>query len=133
MVLSWLPRIPPGEAMTIPERDDSCTIIWNPIGMTLEDVTAFMSLLHDLHANVAVPYVTGKLYGTGSNVVSPKSPRVAHISMGSPLVTQFLAGSGGGIVSLGMVGFILKNPGRLGGFLPGISEGGHRGKAKARE
>lgn len=113
-----------------PERDDSCTFTWNPSDLTLEDLATFMSLVHDLYNEVAFRYVTEELYGPGSNVASPKSPRVTHVSMGSPLVTQLLAGSGG-IVSLGMVGFILKNPDRLGEFLPRISESWYKSKEKA--
>ena len=118
--------------MEASEREDSCTITWNPSGLTLEDLARFTSLLFELHNDVAVPYVTEELYGPGSNVVPPKSPRVARISMASPLVTQLLAGSGG-IVSLGMVGFILKNPDKLGEFLPRISESWYETKIRAVE
>lgn len=118
--------------MEVSEREDSCTFTWNPSGLTLEDLAEFASLLCDLHNEVAIPYVNDELYGPGSNVVSRGSPRVAHISMGSPLVTQLVAGSGG-VLSLGMVGFILKNPDRLGEFLPRISESWYRSKGKALE
>jgi hypothetical protein len=113
-------------------REDSCTFTWNPSRLTLDDLARFTSLLLELHNEVAVPFVTEEFHQVGSNVTLPESPRVARISMGSPLVTQLLAGSGG-IVSLGMVGFVLKNPDKLGGFLPGISESWYRGKRKALE
>jgi hypothetical protein len=77
--------------MAVPERDDSCKFTWNPSGLTLEDLASFTSLLFELHKEVAVPYVTEELYGPGSNVVPPKPPRVASISMGSPLVTKLHA------------------------------------------
>lgn len=118
--------------MAASEREDSCTITWNPSGLTLEDLARFVSLLFELHNDVCVPYVTEELYAPGSNIVLSESPRVASMSMGSPLVTQLLAGSGG-VVSLGMVGFILKNPDKLGGFLPGIKESWYRGNRKALE
>src|ERR1039457_2064671 len=118
--------------MNVSGREDSCTITWNPSDITLDDLARFTSLLFELHNEVAVPYVTDGLYQAGSNLVQPRSPLVASISMGSPLVTQLLAGSGG-VVSLGMVGFILKNPDKLGGFLPGISESWYKGKSKSLE
>lgn len=119
--------------MDISEREDSCTITWNPSGLTLEDLTKFTSLLFELHDEVAVPYVTDKLYQQGSNAVPSGSPLVADISMGSPLITQLLAGSGGGVLTLGMVGFILKNPDKLGGFLPAVSESWRQGRSRALE
>jgi hypothetical protein len=112
--------------------EDSCTVTWNPSGLTLEDLAKFMSLLLELHNEVAVPYVTDELYQQGSNAVPPGSPQVVSISMGSPLVTQLLTGSGG-VLSLGMVGYILKNPDKLGEFLPAVSKGWHKAKREAFE
>jgi hypothetical protein len=118
--------------MAVSEREDSCTVTWNPSSLTLDDLAKFTSLLVDLHNEVAVPYITEEFYQPGSNVVPPKSPVVASMSMGSPLITQLFAESSG-ILSLGMVGFILKSPDRLGEFLPRVSESWYEGKRRALE
>ena len=117
----------------MPEHPEpSCTITWAASRLTLDDLARFTSLLFEMYSEVAVPYVTEELQQVGSNVVPSEPPYVARISMASPLVTQLLAGSGG-ILSLGMVGFILKNPDRLGEFLPRIRESWYRGNTRALE
>lgn len=118
--------------MAISEHEGSCTATWNPNSLTLDDLAAFTSLLVDLHSEVAVPYVIEEFHQPGSNVVPSKSPVIANISMGSPLITQLFA-EPNGILSLGMVMFILKNPNLLGEFLPRISEGWHEGKERNLE
>src|ERR1700730_12715717 len=113
--------------MVVSEDDRSCVITWNPLVLTLDDLKSFTSLLVTLHSEVAVPYVTSELYQDGSNVVVPPSPSVANVHMGSPLITQLLAGSNiFEIVSLGMVGVIVKKPERLSEFLPRLKEGWYR-------
>jgi hypothetical protein len=109
---------------------ESCTFSWNPSVLTLEDLALFTSLLLELHNDVAVPYVTEQHYEPSIGLQKP--PRVARISMGSPLVTQVVAGSGG-IVSLGMIGFILRNPDKLGAFLPRIRESWNESSKRALE
>lgn len=116
--------------MDISGRENSCTITWNPSGLTLDDLARFTSLLFELHNEVAAPYVTDELYQQGSNAVPPRSPLVVSVSMGSPFITQLLAGEGG-VLSLGMLGFILNNPEKLGGFLPAIRESWYKGNRKA--
>jgi hypothetical protein len=119
--------------MTLPERDDSCTIEWNPPDLTLDDLAKFTALLAELHDKVAVPYVTEELFQPGSNVVPPKSPLVTSISMGSPLATQ-LEGSA---LYVRMVGLLVKNPEKIGqfigGFLPSIKVGWLRNKVRIRK
>jgi hypothetical protein len=122
----------PENQMPSSEREDSCTITWNPPSLTLDELAEFTSMIAELHDKVAVPYVTGELYRNRPDAASPKPPLVASISMGSPLVTQLLAGEGG-VASLGMVGLILKNPGRLGEFLPQIRASWHEGSMRALE
>ena len=111
------------------ERPGSCTIEWNPPGLTLDDLAKFTSLILDLHNDVAVPYVTEVLFGPGSIVAPPKAPRVTSIRMGSPLITQLL-GSSTGLFTVGMVGLILKHPDRLGEFLPRVGAGRYRGRTE---
>ena len=111
------------------ERPGSCTIEWNPPGLTLDDLAKFTSLVLDLHNDVAVPYVTEVLFGPGSVLALPKAPLVTSIRMGSPLVTQLL-GSSTGLFSVGMVGLILKHPDRLGEFLPRVGAGRYRGRTE---
>lgn len=117
---------------SLSERLDSCTLIWNPRDLTIDDLAKFTSLLADIHREVAVPYVTEAFYPASSNRVPAEPPLIARMSMGSPLVTQLLAGSGG-ILSLGMVGFILKNPDKLGEFLPRIRQSWHESNTRALE
>jgi hypothetical protein len=120
--------------MAISESDNSCTITWNPRGLTLDDLAQFASLLAGLHSEVAVPFVTEALYPPGSNIILPGFPYVASMRMGSPLVVQLLVDPGGiAIASLGMIGYILRNPDKLGGFLPRIRESWHEGNRKALE
>jgi hypothetical protein len=118
--------------MDVSSRDDSCELIWNPRDLTLDDLAKFMSLIAELYSQVAVPYVTDELFQPGSNVVPPEAPLVASISMGSPLVTQLLAGSGG-VLPLGMVAYVLKYPDRLADFLPVIRQRWYRGNRIALE
>jgi hypothetical protein len=118
--------------MVTSDPQEELEIIWSPSGMTLDDLEQFTSLLVELHNEVAVPYVTEELYGPGSNIVTPESPRVISISLGSPLVIHLLAESGG-VAILGMVGYILRHPDRLGGFLPSVIESWHRGWERALE
>jgi hypothetical protein len=114
------------------ESEFTCTIIWNPFRMELDDLAQFTSLLFELHNEVAVPYLTPGRRRGWLERNTPQSPVVVGISMASPFVTQFVAGSGG-VLSLGMVGFILKNPDRLGEFLPRIRESWYRGNRRALE
>jgi hypothetical protein len=109
-----------------------CELIWNPPNLTLDDLAKFMSLVAELYTEVAVPYVTDELFQPGSNVVPSESPLVASVRMGSPLVTQLLAGPNG-ILSLGMVGFILKNPKLLARFLPRFQGTWHEERQIAME
>jgi hypothetical protein len=118
--------------MDVSSRGDSCELVWNPRDLTLDDLAKFMSLIAELHSEVAVPYVTDELFSPGSNVVPSEPPLVASISMGSPLVTQLLAGAGG-VLPLGMVAYILKNPDRLADFLPVLRQRWHRGNRIALE
>src|SRR5262249_41603818 len=62
-------------------------------------------------------------------------PLVASVRMGSPLITELFAGSPDewGIVALGMVGYLVRNPGRLATIWPRIREDWYRSKAKALE
>lgn len=100
--------------------------------LTIDDLAAFAAMLVDLYRGVAVPYVTSELYQSGSNVNMPEVPSVASIQMASPLVSQIAAGSNG-IVALGLVGYILRNPERLGEFLPRIQEAWYNSRASAQE
>jgi hypothetical protein len=111
--------------------EDSFTITWNPHRLTLNDLAQLTSLLLDLHNEVAVPYVITQ---SDSNEDLPKSPLVTSIHMGSPLIAQLLAGPGEiAIASLGMVGYILRNPDKLGGFLPAVRASWHRANRIAEE
>jgi len=124
--------------MAVPEREDSCTITWNPRGLRLDELAKFTSLLADLHGEVAVPYVTSPEFDQSefldqseSNVAAPASPLVARLRMGSPLIAQLV--EEGGAFALGLVGYILRDPFRLGESLPRVREGRYRGKRRALE
>lgn len=106
--------------MDVSEREDSCTITWNPPDLTLDDLAKFTSLLLDLHSEVAIPYVIAEDQ-SGSNLVLPKSPLVTSIRMGSPLVAELLSAPERiEIAALGAVGWILKNQDKLSEFLPRV-------------
>lgn len=118
--------------MDYSDREDSCTLTWNPRGITLNDLAIFASLIADLHSDVAIPYVTEELYQPGSNVVLPTPPLVSTIRMSSPLVIELVSGpSGIGAVTLGMVAYILKHPERLGGFITQVRKSWHDGNREA--
>jgi|HubBroStandDraft_1064217.scaffolds.fasta_scaffold257291_1 hypothetical protein len=120
--------------MDVSESEGSCTITWNPHSLTLDDLAKLTSLLADLHSEVAVPYVIEDFTQPGSNVVPPKSPLVASIRMGSPLVAELLSGRDDlAIAAVGMVGWILKNPDKLAGFLPVLRSTWHRENRIAEE
>jgi hypothetical protein len=108
------------------EPENSCVITWNPGELTLDGLAKFISLLVDLHSEVAVPYVTEELY-QGSNVVELEPLRIASVHMGSPLATELLSGRNPiDIVALGMVGYMLRHPERLGEFLSKVRTGRYR-------
>jgi hypothetical protein len=114
------------------EREDSCTLTWNPRGITLNDLSIFTSLLAQLHSDIAVPYVTEEFYQPGSNVVLPGPPSVTTIRMSSPLLIELVSGpSGIGAVSLGMVAYILRHPDKLGGFIAEVRKTWHDGNREA--
>jgi hypothetical protein len=94
-----------------PERDDLCTIVWNPSVLTLEDLAECLSVQLDLYREVAAPYVISELYQDGANVVTPLLPRIANVRMGSPLTIELISGSSNdwSIAALGMLAYILKN------------------------
>jgi hypothetical protein len=115
-----------------PKDAGECELIWNPRNLTLDDLAKFMSLIAELYSEVAVPYVTHELFQPGSNVVPSESPFVASVRTSSPLVIELISGSGG-VLPLGMVAYILKNPGRVGDFLPVIRQRWHRGNRIALE
>jgi hypothetical protein len=119
--------------MPFPEREDSCTITWNPRDLTIDDLAELTSLLVDLHNDVAVPYVIEEFTSPGSNVVPPKSPSVASISMGSPIVIQLVAAQGVALNAIGMVGWILDMRDDIAGFLPGLRGTWHRDNRIADE
>lgn len=113
---------------------DSCTFTWNSRTLTLGDLESFTSLLVNLHDDVAVPYVTSEFYQVGPNVPGLPSVRVNSISMGSPLIIELLTGpSEVAVLALGMVGYVLRNPARLGEFIPRVREGWYRGNREALE
>ena len=110
-----------------------CVIEWDPRVLTLDELAELVSFTADLHSNVAVPYVISEL-DQGSNVPAIAPPQVANVHMNSPLIIELLAGPNKfDICALGLVGYIIKNPGRLGDFLPRIREGRHEGRAREFE
>lgn len=113
---------------------DSCTFTWNSRMLTLGDLEDFTSLLVALHDEVAVPYVTSDLYQVGSNAPGLIPATVTSVSMNSPLTIELLAGpSEVAILALGMVGYVIRNPGRLGEFIPRVREGWYRSNREALE
>jgi hypothetical protein len=112
--------------MLPPEPENSCVITWNPEELTLDGLAKFVSLLIELHSKVAVPYTIEELY-PDSNVIELAPLKVASMHMGSPLITELLSGpSAIDITALGMVGYALKYPERLGGFLERVRTGRDR-------
>jgi hypothetical protein len=118
-----------------PEHEASCTITWSPQVIGLDELAVWTSMIADLYSDIAVPYVTSELLGPAGPDVTLASPRVASLRIGSPLITELLASSPDewGIVTLGMVGYILKNPGRLVTIWPRMQEAWYRSKAKVLE
>lgn len=114
------------------EQDNTCIIVWSPSELRITDLAAFSSLLADLYLGVAAPYVTSELYQPGANVATPDLPQVTRLQMASPLVTELIAGSHG-IVSLGLLGYLLKHPERIGEFLPGVQRGWYNSRVSAEE
>jgi hypothetical protein len=121
--------------MTTPEDEISCVITWNPRRIRLDELAVLTSMLADLHAEIAAPYVTSELARPAEPDVILSSPQVASLRMGSPLITELLAGSPNewGIVALGMVGYILRNPGQLVTIWPRMQAARYRSKAKVLE
>ena len=120
--------------MDLSERKDICIVVWNPPAVTINDLAIYAALLAGLHRDVAIPYMSSELYQDGSNIAIPAPPIVTSLHLGSPLVTELLAGSPNewGIVALGLVGFLLKNPDRLGAFLNRIGEAWYQSKSDKR-
>lgn len=120
--------------MTTPEREASCTFIWSPHVINLDELAVFTSLLADLHSELAAPYVASELVGP-TEFELPTSPLVTSLRMGSPIISELTAGSPDEwlILALGVVGYILKHPDRLGSFWPKIKEGWYRGEERALE
>lgn len=119
--------------MTIPDQESLCTITWGPRQITLDELAMLTSLLANLHADVAIPYVTSELGPEVGSSTIPPSPLVASVRINSPLIAELLAGSQdeGLILALGMVCYLLKHPDRFGAFLPAIKAAWYEGRTKA--
>jgi hypothetical protein len=59
--------------------------------------------------------VISELYQDGTNVATPSIPRISTVRMESPLIIEVISGSSNdwSIAALGMLAYILKNPGTL--------------------
>jgi hypothetical protein len=97
--------------MASSERDDLCTIVWDPSVLTLADLAEYFSVQLDLCRETVIPYVTSELYQDGSNGVVPSIPLISTVHMASPLTIELISGSSNdwSIAALGMLAYILTN------------------------
>lgn len=121
--------------MVVPERDDACVISWNPPTLSLNELAKFTSFLDDLYAQVAAPWVAQELGESSKGSVIPGAPKITRIQMGSPLAIQLIANSGNelSILALGMLGYLLKHPELLGGWMAQIRTARFRHRKEALE
>ena len=121
--------------MVTPEREDSCIIKWDPQVLNLDELTVFISYIADLHSEVAVPYVTTQFSQSVESQEAPASPQVAYIRMESPLIAELISSSGNGlgVLALGMVGYLIKHPENLGGWLSRVRTASYRHRIEALE
>jgi hypothetical protein len=103
--------------------------------LNLDELVVFTSYLADLHSELAAPYVTTQFRQSFESEEDPGSPQVAYIRMGSPLIAALISGSGNGlgVLALGMVGYLLKHPETLGGWLSRVRAATYRDRIEALE
>jgi hypothetical protein len=111
------------------DRTDSCIIKWAPSEITIYDLEALSSYITGMHEQ-AVPL----LESTQSGYVPISPPRVASISMRSPFSAEIVASLGdstSGLLALGLLGYMLKHPEAIGGWLPRVGDAWYQQRTSA--
>ena len=104
--------------MNAPRPANTCTITWNPLVVNLDQFAVFVDYLADLYSDVAVPYVIDASWHSARPGELPDPPRLIAIRMNSPLIAELLSPENEvGVLALGVVGYILKHPETLGGWV----------------
>jgi hypothetical protein len=100
--------------MAITDSANSLTISWNPSDISLADLKILTAYVADIDDQAARPWAISKL---GS---APSSPLVTAIRMGSPLIAEIASNVHDGtvgVLTLGAVGYLIKHPEKLGGWV----------------
>jgi hypothetical protein len=124
--------------MTTTDREDLCRIIWNPSELDLDELVVLTSYVADLHNDVALPYALTRMssltqYTDGSGLTLPPPPRLVYCHLGSPLIADLVSvpGNSLSLLALGMLGYILKHPEMLGGWLSRVRGASYRSREVA--
>jgi hypothetical protein len=99
--------------MAIADLPNIVTISWNPVDISLADLKILTAYVADIDDEAAQPWAINQL---GS---APGSPLVIAIRMGSPLIAEITSHVDGtaGVLTLGAVGYFIKHPEVLGGWI----------------
>jgi hypothetical protein len=113
--------------MSTTDRPNSITIRWDPINISLADLKILTAYVADIDEEAAQPWAVNQL---GS---APGSPLVAIIRMGSPLIAEIvshLENDTRGILTLGAVGYFIKHPELLGGWVARLRGASYQGRTQ---
>ncbi len=120
--------------MNAPEPASSCPITWNPHIISLDRFAVFAGYLADLYSDVAVPYVMSASWRFDRANEPPGSPTVRAIRMNSPLIAELLSPvNEAGVLALGVVGYILRHPETLGGWVGRVRKAWYESRMQAVE
>ena len=107
---------------------NSLTINWNPIDISLTDLKILTAYVADIYEEAAQPWASNKL----SSV--PGSPLVTAIRMESPLIAEIASHVGdgpAGVLTLGAIGYFIKHPEVLGGWVARFRGASYRDRTQA--
>jgi hypothetical protein len=114
--------------MATTERPNSITISWDPTDISLADLKILTAYVADIDDEAAQPWAINQ---RGS---APGSPLVTTIRMGSPLIAEIVShveNGTAGVLTLGAVGYFIKHPEALGGWVARFRGASYRDRTQA--
>jgi hypothetical protein len=109
------------------DRPNSITISWDPVSISLADLKILTAYVADIDEEAAQPWAATQ---PGS---APGSPLVATVRMGSPFIAEIvshLENDTTGVLALGAVGYFIKHPEVLGGWVARLRGASYRDRTQ---
>jgi hypothetical protein len=119
----------------VAENENQCWISWAPDEIAINDLALFTSYLADVHIEAVEYLTTQHEYQLPPGETIPY-PQVARMGKASPLVVELVSYSetgGLGLLALGMLGYLVRHPEAVGGWLSRARVASYVGRKDALE